>query len=43
MGKVAEPVPAYVKLFGACHGGPDHKAKHFDVMFIARNTQSCKA
>ena len=21
--KVAEPVPAYVKLFGACHGGPD--------------------
>jgi type 1 glutamine amidotransferase len=29
--KSAEPVPAYVKLFGACHGGPDRKAKDTDV------------
>lgn len=29
--KIAEPVPAYVKLFGACHGGPDRKAKDTDV------------
>jgi hypothetical protein len=29
--KIAEPVPAYVKLFGACHGGPDRKTKDTDV------------
>ncbi len=29
--KIAEPVPAYVKLFGACHGGPDRKAHDTDV------------
>ena len=23
--KIAEPTPAFVKLFGACHGGPDRK------------------
>jgi hypothetical protein len=30
--KIAEPVPAYVKLFGACHGGPDRKTKDTDVV-----------
>ncbi len=29
--KIAEPVPADVKLFGACHGGPDRKARDTDV------------
>ncbi|HEV8058672.1 MAG TPA: ThuA domain-containing protein [Gemmataceae bacterium] len=29
--KIAEPVPAYVKLFGACHGGPDRKVRDMDV------------
>jgi type 1 glutamine amidotransferase len=29
--KIAEPVPAYLKLFGACHGGPDRKTKDTDV------------
>jgi hypothetical protein len=29
--KIAEPVPVYVNLFGACHGGPDRKAKFFNV------------
>ncbi|CAN5254290.1 hypothetical protein BH10PLA2_BH10PLA2_13470 [soil metagenome] len=29
--KIAEPVPVYVNLFGACHGGPDRKAKDTDV------------
>lgn len=25
--KAAEPIPAFVKLFGGCHGGPDRKYK----------------
>jgi hypothetical protein len=25
--KTAEPIPAFVKLFGGCHGGPDRKYK----------------
>jgi hypothetical protein len=29
--KVAEPTPAFVKLFGACHGGPDRKVRVTDV------------
>ena len=29
--KIAEPVPAYVKLFGACHGGPDRKVREAEV------------
>ncbi len=29
--KIAEPVPVFVNLFGACHGGPDRKAKDTDV------------
>jgi trehalose utilization protein len=32
--KISEPVPAYVKLFGACHGGPDRKARDTDVDVI---------
>lgn len=28
--KTAEPITAFVSLFGACHGGPDRKFKDFD-------------
>lgn len=29
--KSAEPIPAFVKLFGGCHGGPDRKFKVADI------------
>lgn len=28
--KTAEPIAAFVQLFGACHGGPDRKFKDFE-------------
>jgi Trehalose utilisation len=30
--KSAEPVPAFVGLFGACHGGPDRKYKFLETV-----------
>jgi type 1 glutamine amidotransferase len=29
--KTAEPIDAFVKLFGACHGGPDRKYKFAEI------------